>query len=73
MRHMWDEFKDFAMKGNALDLAIGVIIGAAFSPMVTTLVANVIVKALGMSLTPSAQKVEDLYAPPAAPRLKAAS
>ena len=34
MRHMWDEFKDFAMKGNALDLAIGVIIGAAFSPIV---------------------------------------
>ena len=47
MRHMWDEFKDFAMKGNALDLAIGVIIGAAFSPIVTTLVANVMMPIIG--------------------------
>jgi large conductance mechanosensitive channel len=47
MRHMWDEFKDFAMKGNALDLAIGVIIGAAFSPIVTTLVANILMPIIG--------------------------
>jgi large conductance mechanosensitive channel len=47
MRHMWDEFKDFAMKGNALDLAIGVIIGAAFSPIVSTLVANVLMPIIG--------------------------
>jgi large conductance mechanosensitive channel len=47
MRHMWDEFKDFAMKGNALDLAIGVIIGAAFSPIVATLVANVMMPIIG--------------------------
>jgi hypothetical protein len=47
MRHMWDEFKDFAMKGNALDLAIGVIIGAAFSPIVTTLVTNVMMPIIG--------------------------
>jgi large conductance mechanosensitive channel len=44
---MWDEFKDFAMKGNALDLAIGVIIGAAFSPIVATLVANVMMPIIG--------------------------
>jgi large conductance mechanosensitive channel len=44
---MWDEFKDFAMKGNALDLAIGVIIGAAFSPIVSTLVANVLMPIIG--------------------------
>ena len=47
MRHMWDEFKDFAMKGNALDLAIGVIIGAAFSPIVTTLVTNIMMPIIG--------------------------
>jgi large conductance mechanosensitive channel len=47
MRHMWDEFKDFAMKGNALDLAIGVIIGAAFSPIVATLVTNVMMPIIG--------------------------
>ncbi|MGZ5919500.1 MAG: large conductance mechanosensitive channel protein MscL [Hyphomicrobium sp.] len=44
---MWDEFKDFAMKGNALDLAIGVIIGAAFSPIVATLVGNVLMPIIG--------------------------
>jgi large conductance mechanosensitive channel len=44
---MWDEFKDFAMKGNALDLAIGVIIGAAFSPIVTTLVTNIMMPIIG--------------------------
>jgi large conductance mechanosensitive channel len=44
---MWDEFKDFAMKGNALDLAIGVIIGAAFAPIVSTLVANVMMPVIG--------------------------
>ena len=37
---MWQEFKEFAMRGNALDLAIGVIIGAAFAPIVATLVAK---------------------------------
>ena len=47
MRHMWDEFKDFAMKGNALDLAIGVIIGAAFSPIVATLVGNILMPIIG--------------------------
>ena len=47
MRHMWDEFRDFAMKGNALDLAIGVIIGAAFSPIVATLVANIMMPIIG--------------------------
>ena len=44
---MWDEFKDFAMKGNALDLAIGVIIGAAFTPIVATLVGNVLMPIIG--------------------------
>ena len=51
MRNMWDEFKDFAMKGNALDLAIGVIIGAAFSPIVSTLVANVMMPIIGYITT----------------------
>ena len=47
MRHMWDEFRDFAMKGSALDLAIGVIIGAAFTPIVSTLVANIMMPIIG--------------------------
>lgn len=44
---MWQEFKDFAMRGNALDLAIGVIIGAAFAPIVATLVANILMPVIG--------------------------
>lgn len=39
---MWKDFKEFAMKGNVLDLAIGVIIGAAFGKIVTSLVENII-------------------------------
>ncbi|KWT65484.1 Large-conductance mechanosensitive channel [Hyphomicrobium sulfonivorans] len=47
MKQMWEEFKTFAVKGNALDLAIGVIIGAAFSPIVSTLVENVMMPIIG--------------------------
>jgi large conductance mechanosensitive channel len=47
MQAIWEDFKNFAMKGNALDLAIGVIIGAAFSPIVTTLVANIMMPIIG--------------------------
>jgi large conductance mechanosensitive channel len=47
MQQTWEEFKNFAMKGNVIDLAIGVIIGAAFTPIVATLVANIIMPVLG--------------------------
>jgi large conductance mechanosensitive channel len=39
---VWKEFKEFAVKGNAMDLAIGVIIGAAFGSIVTSLVKDII-------------------------------
>lgn len=39
---MWNEFKQFAMKGNVIDLAVGVIIGGAFGKIVSSLVADVI-------------------------------
>ncbi len=39
---MWKEFKKFAMRGNMLDLAVGVIIGGAFNGLVTSLVDNII-------------------------------
>ncbi|MEM6772532.1 MAG: large-conductance mechanosensitive channel protein MscL, partial [Bacteroidota bacterium] len=42
-----DEFKKFAVKGNMIDLAIGIIIGAAFNKIVTTLVENIIMPPLG--------------------------
>jgi large conductance mechanosensitive channel len=41
------EFKDFAMRGNMLDLAVGVIIGAAFGGVVTSLVSDVLMPPLG--------------------------
>ena len=44
------EFKDFAMKGNVVDLAVGVIIGAAFAPIVGSLVADIIMPAIGYGL-----------------------
>jgi large conductance mechanosensitive channel len=42
MKKIWNEFKEFAVKGNAVDLAVGVIIGAAFGSVVTSLVKDVI-------------------------------
>ena len=45
-----DEFKDFIMRGNVLDLAVGVIIGAAFGPIVASLVDNMIMPPIGMAL-----------------------
>ena len=39
---MWKEFKEFAIKGNAIDLAVGVIIGAAFGSIVTSLVKDIL-------------------------------
>ncbi|MET3292777.1 large conductance mechanosensitive channel protein MscL [Brevibacillus fluminis] len=45
---MWNEFKKFAMKGNVLDLAIGVIIGGAFGKIVSSLVNDVMVPILGL-------------------------
>ncbi|MFP3917303.1 large conductance mechanosensitive channel protein MscL [Lysinibacillus telephonicus] len=45
---MLKDFKEFAMKGNVLDLAIAVVIGGAFGKIVTSLVENVIVPLLGI-------------------------
>jgi large conductance mechanosensitive channel len=45
---MWNEFKKFAIQGNALDLAVGVIIGAAFGKIVSSLVEDVIMPPLGL-------------------------
>ncbi|MEO6035337.1 MAG: large conductance mechanosensitive channel protein MscL [Verrucomicrobiota bacterium] len=44
---MIKEFKEFAMRGNVVDLAIGVIIGAAFGKVVTSLVTNIIMPPIG--------------------------
>ncbi|WP_024867704.1 large-conductance mechanosensitive channel protein MscL [Pseudoxanthomonas suwonensis] len=44
---MISEFKEFAMRGNVIDLAVGVVIGAAFGKIVTSLVDNIIMPPLG--------------------------
>ena len=46
---MWQEFKEFALKGNALSLAIGVIIGAAFGKIVDALVNYIIMPIIGIA------------------------
>lgn len=43
-----EEFKQFAMRGNVADMAVGIIIGAAFGKIVSSLVANVITPPLGL-------------------------
>jgi large conductance mechanosensitive channel len=45
---MLKEFKDFAMKGNVLDMAIGVIIGGAFGKIVSSLVSDVLMPPIGL-------------------------
>lgn len=44
----WSEFKDFAMKGNVIDLAVGVVVGGAFGKIVTSLVNDVIMPCVGV-------------------------
>jgi large conductance mechanosensitive channel len=44
------EFKEFAMKGNVIDLAVGVVIGAAFGKIVNSLVADIIMPPVGLAI-----------------------
>jgi large conductance mechanosensitive channel len=48
MKTIWNEFKEFAMKGNVIDLAIGILIGTAFNKIVTSLVNDVIMPFFGL-------------------------
>lgn len=45
---MMQEFKEFAIKGNVVDMAVGIIIGAAFSKIVSAFVANIVMPPLGL-------------------------
>jgi large conductance mechanosensitive channel len=47
---MLKEFKQFAMRGNVLDMAVGIIIGAAFGKIISSFVADVLMPPLGMAL-----------------------
>lgn len=48
MKKILDEFREFALKGNVLDMAIGIIIGGAFGTIVQSLVKDVIMPPIGM-------------------------
>ncbi|MCH4178585.1 MAG: large conductance mechanosensitive channel protein MscL [Megasphaera sp.] len=50
MKKFFGEFKEFAMRGNVLDMAVGVVLGAAFGKIVSSLVTNVIMPPLGVVL-----------------------
>src|ERR1700733_8066779 len=54
------DFKSFALKGNVMDLAVGVIIGAAFGKIVTAVVNDLLMPVIGY-LTPSGTKFTDLF------------
>lgn len=65
------EFRDFAMRGNVVDLAVGVVIGGAFGKIVSSLVGDIIMPAVGsivkldfskykLVITPAADKVEEV-------------
>jgi large conductance mechanosensitive channel len=47
---MFKEFKDFAMRGNVVDMAVGIVIGAAFGTIIKSLVADVIMPPIGLLL-----------------------
>ncbi len=47
---MWKEFRDFAMRGNVVDMAVGIVIGAAFGKIVSSVVADVLMPPIGLLL-----------------------
>jgi large conductance mechanosensitive channel len=47
---MWKEFKEFIMRGNVMDMAVGIIIGAAFGKIITSFVNDVLMPPLGLLL-----------------------
>ena len=47
---MLEEFKKFAMRGNVVDMAVGIVIGAAFGKIVTSFVADILMPPIGMAL-----------------------
>jgi large conductance mechanosensitive channel len=46
---MWNDFKAFVMRGNVMDLAVGVIIGAAFGAIVKSLVDDILMPPIGLA------------------------
>ncbi|HLY61446.1 MAG TPA: large-conductance mechanosensitive channel protein MscL [Terriglobia bacterium] len=47
---MWKEFKEFVMRGNVMDMAVGIILGAAFGKIVTSFVGDILMPPIGLIL-----------------------
>jgi len=47
---MWSEFKEFALKGDVMDLAVGLVIGAAFGKIVNSLVVDIVMPPIGQTV-----------------------
>ena len=48
MKKFFQEFKEFAMRGNVLDMAVGVVVGSAFTAIVTSIVQNLLTPLLDL-------------------------
>ncbi|MGN0747212.1 MAG: large conductance mechanosensitive channel protein MscL [Aristaeellaceae bacterium] len=59
MKKFLEEFKKFALRGNVLDMAVGVIVGGAFTGIVTSLTANFINPLLNLVMTGGAGEISD--------------
>lgn len=53
MKKFFQEFKEFAMRGNVLDMAVGVVVGSAFTAIVTSIVQNLLTPLLGLLISDS--------------------
>ena len=53
MKKFFQEFKEFAMRGNVLDMAVGVVVGSAFTATVTSIVQNLLTPLLGLLIPDS--------------------
>ena len=65
---MWKEFRQFAARGNVIDLAVGVIIGAAFGKIVSSLVTDIVMPPIGLAL--GRVDFKNLYRPARRPALR---
>jgi large conductance mechanosensitive channel len=59
MKNIFSEYKEFALKGNVLDMAIGIVIGGAFATIASSLVANIFAPIIG--LLTSGADMADLF------------
>ena len=60
IKKLLDEFKEFALRGNVMDMAVGVIVGGAFSDIVTSLTTNVLTPILNLCMGSEMYSLDDI-------------